>query len=88
MLISNCSEVHLQPLGSKGSIQSPGNKTNVEDWSLDTNLLKTILPREQSKLGLPIYSVKVTKDFQLIIKAIALKGKSVSYSKVEHLSCL
>lgn len=88
MLISNCYEVHLQPLGSKGSIQSPGNKTNVEDWSLDTNLLKTILPREQSKLGLPIYSVKVTKDFQLIVKAIALKDKSVSYSKVEHLSCL
>lgn len=47
----------------KGSVRSSGNKINVADWSLECSLLKIILPREQSKLGLPCHSVKVTKDF-------------------------
>lgn len=68
----------------KGNVLSLCDKTNVVDRSLEPSLLKIILPREQSKSGLPSHSVKVKKDLKFIFKAVALKGKSISYSKVEH----
>lgn len=82
-------KVHLLPLGKKRSVQSSGtNKTNVVDWSLEPSLSKIILLREQSKPRSPSHSVRVTKDFQFIVKTFALKGKSITRSKIDHFSCL
>jgi hypothetical protein len=73
-------------VAEKDSVQNWGNKTNEVDWSLEPTILKIILPREQFMPGLTSHSVIVTKDFKLIFKAVALKSKTVTYSKFDYLS--